>query len=268
MGVGARRARRREHTGRRSAASSYLASSPPACWPPPPCRRRERVDWPVMGGLKWVRTYHAMVATPLDAGRHRRRPPRCASRCALLSAPARPSSLVMLLFGAVESSWTAVLAVPAAVLTGLAFATPHRPRSRSTRENEQGFSAIFRFVIMPLFLFSGTFFPVTQLPAAAAAGSPTSRRCGTASRCAGAWPSAPSARWPRSATSPCSCAFAGVGLARGLRTSPADAHARDAPRGRSGHLGLVPRVVPPVLFGGRRPRAWSSATPWSTGGSG
>ncbi|MDP2658093.1 MAG: ABC transporter permease, partial [Candidatus Deferrimicrobium sp.] len=31
-------------------------------------------------------------------------------------------------------------------------------------KDEQGLSSLFRFGITPLFLFSGTFFPVTQLP--------------------------------------------------------------------------------------------------------
>jgi lipooligosaccharide transport system permease protein len=34
----------------------------------------------------------------------------------------------------------------------------------ATQRNDQGFNAIFRFGITPLFLFSGTFFPITQLP--------------------------------------------------------------------------------------------------------
>ena len=34
----------------------------------------------------------------------------------------------------------------------------------ATRHNDSGFAALFRFVINPLFLFSGTFFPVSQLP--------------------------------------------------------------------------------------------------------
>jgi lipooligosaccharide transport system permease protein len=34
----------------------------------------------------------------------------------------------------------------------------------ATQYNDVGFSAIFRFVINPLFLFSGTFFPLTRLP--------------------------------------------------------------------------------------------------------
>jgi lipooligosaccharide transport system permease protein len=70
--------------------------------------------------------------------------------------------VLMVLFGAVES-WAGVLALPAAVLTGLAFGTPMTAYA-VTRESDQGFSAIFRFVVIPMFLFSGTFFPVTQLP--------------------------------------------------------------------------------------------------------
>ncbi len=34
----------------------------------------------------------------------------------------------------------------------------------ATQRTGDGFSWIFRFVINPLFLFSGTFFPLTQLP--------------------------------------------------------------------------------------------------------
>jgi lipooligosaccharide transport system permease protein len=34
-----------------------------------------------------------------------------------------------------------------------------------TRDKDQGFAMLFRFGMIPMFLFSGTFFPVTQLPA-------------------------------------------------------------------------------------------------------
>ncbi|MEE8331961.1 MAG: ABC transporter permease, partial [Acidimicrobiia bacterium] len=33
-----------------------------------------------------------------------------------------------------------------------------------TQEHPQGISTLFRFGIIPMFLFSGTFFPVEQLP--------------------------------------------------------------------------------------------------------
>ena len=51
----------------------------------------------------------------------------------------------------------------AAVLCGLAFAAVLMAISAAT-ESEQWLPAIFRFGIVPLFLFSGTFFPVEQLP--------------------------------------------------------------------------------------------------------
>ena len=61
-----------------------------------------------------------------------------------------------------------MLALPAAVLTGLAFATPIIAFS-ATQRRDSGFNVLFRFGITPLFLFSGTFFPLDQLPRVAAA---------------------------------------------------------------------------------------------------
>lgn len=116
--------------------------------------------YPVMGAVKWHRTYFAMLATPLQvvdvlAGHLL----FVACRLALASSV---FLLVMVLFGAVPSPW-AVLAVPAAVLTGLAFA-PAIFAFAATVENDSGFAMLFRFGIMPMFLFSGTFFPISQLP--------------------------------------------------------------------------------------------------------
>ena len=56
-----------------------------------------------------------------------------------------------------------MLAIPVAVLVGLAFAAPIAAWAAHT-ENEASFVAIFRFVILPMFLFSGTFFPSGSLP--------------------------------------------------------------------------------------------------------
>ncbi len=49
------------------------------------------------------------------------------------------------------------------MLCGLAFAAPICAYS-ATQDREVGFTSLYRFVIVPLFLFSGTFFPITQLP--------------------------------------------------------------------------------------------------------
>jgi lipooligosaccharide transport system permease protein len=67
-------------------------------------------------------------------------------------------------FGAVRSPW-ALLALPAGILTGMAYATPVSAFA-VTRESDKDFITLFRFGVIPMFLFSGTFFPVDQLPAA------------------------------------------------------------------------------------------------------
>ena len=55
------------------------------------------------------------------------------------------------------------LAIPFTILIGLAFSSCLIAFT-ATQKNDVGFSAVFRFIINPLFLFSGTFFPLTQLP--------------------------------------------------------------------------------------------------------
>ncbi|HZU72796.1 MAG TPA: ABC transporter permease [Acidimicrobiales bacterium] len=118
--------------------------------------------FPVMGGFKWIRTYHAMQASPLEV------PDILYGH--LLWMATRVSFVstiflgVMAAFGAVHSP-EVVLAVPAAALTGMAFAAPVAAFT-ATRESDQPLIGLFRFVVIPMFLFSGTFFPISQLPAA------------------------------------------------------------------------------------------------------
>jgi lipooligosaccharide transport system permease protein len=69
---------------------------------------------------------------------------------------------VMAAFGVVYSPW-ALLALPAGVLTGAAFAAPVSAFA-ATQEKDSSFSTLYRFAIIPMFLFSGTFFPISQLP--------------------------------------------------------------------------------------------------------
>jgi lipooligosaccharide transport system permease protein len=118
--------------------------------------------FPIMGGLVWGKTFHAMYATPIS--------PRdiavgnMAWMVARLTLICSIFTLVIVLFGAAQSPLI-VLAIPAAVLTGMAFATPIAAFS-ATQKTPSKFAAIFRFGITPLFLFSGTFFPISSLPAA------------------------------------------------------------------------------------------------------
>jgi lipooligosaccharide transport system permease protein len=116
--------------------------------------------YPIMASIKWVKTYHAMLATPLGAldvlvGHLLWIAVRILASSAVYLA-------VMALFGAAQSP-LALLTVPAGVLTGMAFSTPVAAFA-ATRDNDSGFAALFRFGVTPMFLFSGVFFPVHQLP--------------------------------------------------------------------------------------------------------
>jgi lipooligosaccharide transport system permease protein len=117
--------------------------------------------FPIMGGLVWNRTFHAMYATPLTS--------RDVALGNLLWVAARLTLIttvftaVIVAFGAALSPMV-VLAIPVAVLTGLAFSAPIAAFSATQRTPDR-FAAIFRFLITPLFIFSGTFFPVEGLPA-------------------------------------------------------------------------------------------------------
>lgn len=116
--------------------------------------------YPVFGSVKWNRTYQAAVASPLR--------PQDLFHGHLLFVTMRlvMNSVIFLAvaaaIGGVRSGW-AVAALPAAILTGLAFTTPIEAWS-ITRTRDSSFAMIYRFGIVPLYLFSGTFFPVTQLP--------------------------------------------------------------------------------------------------------
>jgi lipooligosaccharide transport system permease protein len=116
--------------------------------------------FPVLGKIAWRRNYEAILATPLDV-RH-----VLAGELLWVSFRVLTISSVFLvvltLFGIPVWPW-ALLAVPSAILTGLAFSGLVIAFAATQRTGE-GFSWMFRFIINPLFLFSGTFFPLSQLP--------------------------------------------------------------------------------------------------------
>jgi lipooligosaccharide transport system permease protein len=116
--------------------------------------------YPVLASVKWLKTYQAAAASPLRPadlfnGHLLFTAMRLAMNCLIFLA-------AMAAFGAVRSAWV-LAAVPVAILTGLAFAAPIDAYA-VTREKDQGFAMLFRFGMIPMFLFSGTFFPLSQLP--------------------------------------------------------------------------------------------------------
>ncbi|MBX3099156.1 MAG: ABC transporter permease [Salinibacterium sp.] len=69
---------------------------------------------------------------------------------------------IMLAFGAVPSAWGLAM-IPTGILTGLAF-SPMAAYSATITEDKGQFAILQRVIILPLTLFSGTVFPLTQLP--------------------------------------------------------------------------------------------------------
>jgi lipooligosaccharide transport system permease protein len=117
-------------------------------------------SFPVFGSIKWNRIYIAAHASPLRPGDiFRGHLTFIVMRIAMNAAI---FLCVMTAFGAARSAWV-VLALPAAVLTGLAFAAPIAAWA-VTLKQEMVFNYLFRFGMVPLMLFSGTFFPISQLP--------------------------------------------------------------------------------------------------------
>jgi len=116
--------------------------------------------YPVLASVKWVKTYQAATASPLRPadifhGHMLFVALRLTMNCAIFLA-------VAAMLGAVRSFW-ALASLPVAVLTGMAFNTTIESWA-VTRTRDTSFAVIFRFGLIPLFLFSGTFFPITQLP--------------------------------------------------------------------------------------------------------
>jgi len=117
-------------------------------------------SYPVMAAIRWTRQFHAMLATPL-----RVRDIVFGHQLYVAGRLAVVGSLYLAIlagFGAIHSP-LAIFGAPVAVLLGLAYAAPVSAFS-AWLEREEGFNALFRFGVIPMFLFSGTFFPVTQLP--------------------------------------------------------------------------------------------------------
>ncbi|MGJ9406892.1 ABC transporter permease [Nesterenkonia aurantiaca] len=117
--------------------------------------------FPVMEGFKWRRLYYGAQASPLSPG-------QIASGHILavsvrFGIHAAIFTVVLYLFGAISSP-LGVLMIASAMLGGLAIGLPIMAYVSTLRDEKGQMSLIQRFVIMPLFLFSGTFYPLTNLP--------------------------------------------------------------------------------------------------------
>jgi lipooligosaccharide transport system permease protein len=116
--------------------------------------------WKVMGGIEWQKTWHARLASPIGIE-------------GLLLGHLYWSTLrvffVSVVFAAVIAAFRvaplleSLVAVVPAVLVGAAMVSATTAFTVRLK-GLSGLAMYFRFVIIPMFLFSGAFFPITQLP--------------------------------------------------------------------------------------------------------
>ena len=117
--------------------------------------------YPTLEGFKWDKIFFSMNSTPLS-GNH-------IATGVFLNSLIRVIFtaviywFVMLAFGVLESP-RAWLAIFTAVMAGAAFGAMMQALAGMLENEDIFFTVLQRFVIMPLFLFSGTFYPLTNMP--------------------------------------------------------------------------------------------------------
>jgi len=117
--------------------------------------------YPTLEGFKWNKIFFSMNSTPLS-GNH-------IATGVFLNSLIRVVLtaiiywFVMLAFGVLESP-RAWLAIFTAVMAGAAFGALMQALAGMLENEDIFFTVLQRFVIMPLFLFSGTFYPLTNMP--------------------------------------------------------------------------------------------------------
>ncbi len=116
--------------------------------------------WPVLAAVKWIRSYHAAAATPLEPE------DILYGKLSWVVTRAVATSVVYTIiiaaFGSLTSWWALTLPFVGA-LVAFAFSAPlvaYAARSQS----DGTFTAIYRFAFVPMFLFSATFYPVSSYP--------------------------------------------------------------------------------------------------------
>jgi lipooligosaccharide transport system permease protein len=117
--------------------------------------------YPTLEGFKWNKIFFSMNATPLS-GNH-------IAMGVFFNSLIRTIFttvlywLVMLAFGVLESP-RAWLAIFTAVMAGAAFGAFMQALAGLLENENLFFTLVERFIVMPLFLFSGTFYPLSSMP--------------------------------------------------------------------------------------------------------
>ncbi len=123
----------------------------------------DEVTFPTLSGFMWGRVFFAIRATSQTGGQVADGVLLAAGARALLTAVAY--WLVLRAFDAV--SWgTAVSLVTVATVAGLSWSAFIMALAAKATDSEGFLALTSRLVLMPMFLFSGTFYPLSSLPLA------------------------------------------------------------------------------------------------------
>jgi lipooligosaccharide transport system permease protein len=119
-------------------------------------------SFPVLGSFKWDMRYFAITSTPVSVDQLLTAQAVWVALRILVSGLAYMA--VAALFGAYTNAG-ALLAVPVSVLAGMAFSTWVMALAATVNDEGTMFGNVFRFVVVPMTLFAGTYYPISQLPA-------------------------------------------------------------------------------------------------------
>ncbi|HWI30014.1 MAG TPA: ABC transporter permease [Microbacterium sp.] len=122
----------------------------------------EEFTYPVMAGFKWRRYFFGFNASPLSS-------PQIATgvvfgAAARMAVVAVAYTAFLYLFGAIPDLSRGWLTILVALVAGLAFGIPLMAYAGSIEDDKGQFALVQRFIFMPMFLFSGTFYPLVTLP--------------------------------------------------------------------------------------------------------
>ena len=117
--------------------------------------------FPTLEGFKWRKTFFATNATPMT--------PKQIVHGVLLAAMVRTLFaiiayyLILLAFGAAPNA-TSLLAIPSALIAGAAFGVCLMAATAYAMNDDGFMNVVGRFIVTPMFLFSGTYYPLDSMP--------------------------------------------------------------------------------------------------------
>lgn len=121
----------------------------------------DETSFPTLEGFVWNKSFFGMNSTQLTAGQIVDGIMIAAFVRAFLTAAAY--LVVLWAFGAVTLSSMPMLFL-VACFAGLAFGALMLAATSFVKEDDGFFAIVARFVVAPMFLFSGTFYPLEQMP--------------------------------------------------------------------------------------------------------